>query len=67
MPIAYVQLDDWWYHGYGYNGNGGVRAVVDWHADPAWHTAAQFPVHAAKPTDAMTDRRDAEAGDDNAD
>ena len=29
--------------------------------------AAQLPVHAAKPTDAMTDRRDAEAGDDNAD
>ena len=29
--------------------------------------AAQLPVHAAKPTDAMTDRRDAEAGDDSAD
>jgi hypothetical protein len=35
VPIAYMQLDDWWYGGYAYHGNGGVRAVVDWHADPS--------------------------------
>ena len=27
--------DDWWYKGYAYPGNGGVRAVVEWVGDPA--------------------------------
>ena len=33
----------------------------------ALYAPAQLPVHAVKPTAATTDRRDAEAGDDNAD
>jgi len=30
VPVAYMQLDDWWYHGPFYFGN--VKAVEDWHA-----------------------------------
>lgn len=30
VPVAYMQLDDWWYNGPFYFGN--VKAVVDWHA-----------------------------------
>ena len=30
MPVAYMQLDDWWYEGPFYIGN--VKAVVEWRA-----------------------------------
>ena len=30
VPVAYMQLDDWWYQGPFYFGN--VKSVVDWHA-----------------------------------
>ena len=30
VPVAYMQLDDWWYDGPFYFGN--VKAVVNWHA-----------------------------------
>jgi hypothetical protein len=33
VPVAYMQLDDWWYSGPFYFGN--VKAVVDWHASNA--------------------------------
>ena len=29
VPVAYMQLDDWWYQGPFYMGN--VKGVVDWH------------------------------------
>jgi hypothetical protein len=32
VPVAYLQLDDWWYQGPFYFGN--VRSVVNWTADP---------------------------------
>ena len=33
VPIAYMQLDDWWYSGYFYFGN--VKVVEDWRASNA--------------------------------
>ena len=33
IPVAYMQLDDWWYSGAFYFGN--VKSVTDWHASNA--------------------------------
>ena len=33
VPIAYMQLDDWWYNGKFFFGN--VKSVTDWHASNA--------------------------------
>ena len=38
VPVAYMQLDDWWYQGPFYFGN--VKAVVDWHAS---NSSGLFP------------------------
>ena len=38
VPIAYMQLDDWWYTGPFYFGN--VKAIVDWHPS---NTSRLFP------------------------
>ena len=34
VPVAYMQLDDWWYQGPFYFGN--VKEVVDWQASDAF-------------------------------
>ena len=38
VPVAYMQLDDWWYQGPFYMGN--VKGVVDWHAS---NSSGLFP------------------------
>ena len=38
VPVAYMQLDDWWYQGKFFFGN--VKAVTDWHAS---NSSGLFP------------------------
>jgi len=38
VPVAYMQLDDWWYQGKFFFGN--VKAVSDWHAS---NSSGLFP------------------------
>lgn len=38
VPVAYMQLDDWWYQGPFFFGN--VKSVVDWHAS---NSSGLFP------------------------
>lgn len=57
VPVAYMQLDDWWYQGKFFFGN--VKAVTDWHASnstglfpsglPAFASALDLPLQLYTP------------------